>query len=468
MLSACSPSKDSMVRVRFAPSPTGNLHVGNARTAVLNYLMARHHGGTFILRVEDTDVARSDAAFVKAILDDLRWLGLCWDEGPYLQSERSSIYEEHVRILLDKGNAYKCFCSKEELESERSDQLRRGVAPRYSGKCRALSEAARRTLEGEGRPFVIRLRALEQEIRFHDGIHGQMTFPRDHVDDFILVRQEGIPSYNFAAAVDDMVMGITDVVRGSDHLSNTPKQIMLFMMFGGQVPRYAHHGLLSGSDRKPLSKRHGATSITEFRSMGILPEALANYLAIIGRSVQHEFLRMEELANNFSIGSFSGSDSFFDMDKLLWLNGVYLRALPIERILSELELSDCWAEKVAVLRENGKTIAELKELLDIFRSSDIHPQALEYLGRMKGLERSLSLLRETLKKDAKRPFEEIYEMLEKDTGLAKREVMMLLRVAITGRKSGPPIKEVFRLIPESHILERVSCLQTKFEVSVNT
>ena len=456
-----------MVRVRFAPSPTGNLHVGNARTAVLNYLLARHNSGTFVLRIEDTDLARSDATFVHTILDDLKWLGLTWDEGPYFQSERISTYREHADALLSRGHAYKCFCTKEALEAERSDALRRDEPPRYSGKCRTLSESSRQALEKAGRPFVIRLRSMEKEIRVQDRMHGEIIFPRDHVDDFILVRQDSLPSYNFAAAVDDMVMGITDVVRGSDHLSNTPKQIMLFLMFGEKVPGYAHHGLLTGPDRKPLSKRHGATSIAEFRAMGVLPEALVNYLAIIGRSVQHEFLQKEEVVRDFSIDSFSGSDSLFDLDKLLWLNGTYIRSLPLERILSELGLSEAWADRVALLRENGKTLVEMKGLLDIFDSSGVHADALDYLSRLKGLERPLSLLGEALTGDIKKPFEEIYETLEKGSGLARKDLMMLLRVAITGRKSGPPLKEVFRLTPERPILERVSCLQKKFGNSVN-
>jgi nondiscriminating glutamyl-tRNA synthetase len=465
MPSVCSLNEGSMVRVRFAPSPTGNLHVGNARTAVLNYLLARHNAGRFILRIEDTDLERSDSLFVDTILEDLRWLGLTWDEGPYRQSERIPLYREHLDALLARGHAYKCFCTKEELEAERSDALRRGEPPRYRGKCRALSESSCQALEKEAKPFVVRLRALHEEIRFRDGMHGEISFPRDHVDDFILVRQDGIPSYNFAAAVDDMVMEITDVVRGSDHLSNTPKQIMLFLMFDRKAPNYAHHGLLMGPDKKPLSKRHGATSMAEFKSMGILPEAVVNYLAVIGRSVQHEVLHMEELLRDFSIDAYSGSDSLFDPDKLLWLNGAHLRALPLDRLLSELGLSQPWADRVALLRENGKTLIEIKEFLDIFDSSGIHAEALDHLSRVKGLEHSLPLLGEALTNSAKKTFEEIYGTMEKGTGLARRDLMMLLRIAITGRKSGPPLKEVFRLTPEQVILKRVSCLQKNFEVS---
>ncbi len=454
-----------MVRVRFAPSPTGNLHVGNARTALLNFLLARHHNGTFILRIEDTDIARSEAHFAEAILKDLAWLGLFWDEGPYLQTERIPIYREHADSLLARGLAYRCFCTKEEIEAGRSEALRRGEPPRYGGKCRNLSESSCRALEREGKPFVIRLRALDKEIHFLDGMHGEVSFPRDHVDDFVLVRQDGVASYNFAAAVDDMVMGITDVVRGSDHLSNTPKQIMLFLMFDRKVPNYAHHGLLLGPDKKPLSKRHGAASVTDFRDMGLLPEAVVNYLAIIGRSVQHEFLMLQELVRDFSIDSFSGSDSFFDFDKLLWLNAAHIRSLPLVRLLSELGCGAEWADRVALLRENGKTLVEIKSLLDIFDSSGIRDEAIGYLTGVKEMQRSLGLLAETLTNNTDRSFEEVYETMGAKTGLARRDLMMLLRIAVTGRKSGPPLREVFRLTPKEIILERVSCLQKKFEVS---
>jgi glutamyl-tRNA synthetase len=451
-----------MVRVRFAPSPTGKLHVGNARTAVLNFLLARNKSGSFIVRIEDTDLERSEALFEDAILEDLRWLGLSWDEGPYRQSERFPLYREHVDRLQAEGHAYKCFCTKEELEHARADALRRGQPPRYKGTCRSLSESAVEAFEKDGKPFVVRLRPLEREISFNDGMHGTITFPPDHVDDFILLRQDGVPSYNLAAAVDDMAMDITHVIRGSDHLSNTPKQIMLFLMFGKQYPSYAHHGLLTGPDKKPLSKRHGAASVAEFRSMGVLPGAVVNYLGIMGRSTQHESLAVNELIAGFSVESFSGSDSVFDMDKLLWLNAAHIRALPLERLLSELGLAPSYADKVALLRENGKTLVEIKELLDIFDGSAIHVEAFDYLARIKGLERAVPVLVDTLKEDSKNEFEDIYSSLEKGTGLARRDVMMLLRIAITGRKSGPPLKEVFRLTTKQVILERAACLQKRF------
>ncbi len=454
-----------MVRVRFAPSPTGRLHVGNARTALLNFLLARNKSGTFIIRIEDTDVERSESLFEDAIMEDLRWLGLDWDEGPFRQSERVGLYRQYVDRLLAEGHAYKCFCTKDELEKARADAMGRGQPPRYQGTCRSLPEAVTKRLENEGKPFVVRLRALEREISFSDGMHGMVTFPPDHVDDFILLRQDGLPSYNLAAAIDDMLMEITHVIRGSDHLSNTPKQIMLFLMLGRQPPSYAHHGLLTGPDKKPLSKRHGATSVAEFRHMGVLRDALVNYLGIMGRSVEHDFLSLRELVAGFSIDSFSGSDALFDAEKLLWLNGAHIRALPIERLLTELGLPSSYADKVALLRENGKTLVEIKELLDIFDGSDIHAEAFDYVSHIEGLDRALSALVETLNEHGAPEFEGVYARLEKATGLARRQLMMLLRVAITGREKGPPLKEVFRLATKQVILERVSCLQKRFTSS---
>ncbi len=329
-----------MNRVRFAPSPTGNLHVGNARTAVLNYLFARSGGsGHFILRIEDTDVERSQSSFEESIKEDLKWLTLDWDEGPYRQSDRLDIYRSWAAALLGKGLAYKCFCSKEELEKARAEALRRGQPPRYGRVCAGLSRDAVHRLEAAGTPYVLRFRSPEREIRFRDAIYGDVSFPAEHVDDFIIVRTDGMPSYNFAASVDDQLMKITHVIRGSDHLSNTPKQIMLFLAFGFEPPAYAHHSLLIGVDKKPLSKRHGATRVAEFRAMGILPEAMVNYLAIIGRKVDREFLKTrEELMGTFTLGSFSSSDAVFDPGKLLWLNKEHLRTMDAGALLERMGL----------------------------------------------------------------------------------------------------------------------------------
>jgi nondiscriminating glutamyl-tRNA synthetase len=447
-----------MVRVRFAPSPTGNLHVGNARTAVLNYLVARKESGTFVLRIEDTDVERSEARYEEAILKDLEWLGLSWGEGPYRQSDRIPLYREHAERLLSRGLAYKCFCTKEELERERADSLRRGDAPRYRGICRSLTPEAVLDLEREGKPFVIRLKALATEITFLDGMHGLVHFPADHVDDFILVRQDGLPSYNFAASIDDMLMGITHVIRGSDHLSNTPKQIMLCTCFDREPPAYAHHGLLTGTDRKPLSKRHGATSVADFRATGVLPEALVNHLGIVGRSFKQEFMTLEELAAEMSIESYAGSDSLFDTEKLAWLNAAHLRTLPVPRLLDALGLAPEFADRVTLLRENARTLGELRDQLAMFDGPVISEEAREHVLLRKDLAHAIPILQEILK-NGDVQFEELLDRLQKTAGLEKRDAMMLCRIAISGQKKGPPLRELFQIMPKQVILDRLLCFQ---------
>ena len=260
-----------MVKVRFAPSPTGHLHIGNAKVALLNYLFAKKQEGIFVLRIEDTDLERSDTSYETSILDDLAWLGITWDEGPVRQTERFEIYRAYAKALLDKSAAYKCFCSQETLEKMREASIKKGMPPRYDGTCRNLSEQQILSLEKNGIPHVVRFKSLDKPIRFVDSIHGEIEFPRDHVDDFILMKQESTPSYNFAVTIDDMAMEITHVIRGADHVSNTPKQIMLFEALGRSAPQYAHHSLLVGEDKKPLSKRHGATKVKDFRENGICP-----------------------------------------------------------------------------------------------------------------------------------------------------------------------------------------------------
>ncbi len=455
-----------MVRVRFAPSPTGNLHVGNGRTAVLNYLFARHNRGRFILRIEDTDLERSETLFEDAIGDDLGWLGLAPDEGPYRQSERLDIYRTYAGELLDKGLAYKCFCSKEELEKARADAQRLKIPPRYRQTCRNLTAETIRGLEAQGRPFVLRLKSLERRIAFRDVIHGEMEFPADHVDDFIIMRTGGVASYNFAAAVDDLLMDITHVVRGADHLSNTPKQIMLFLAFGKEPPAYAHHSLLTGSDRKPLSKRHGATTVAEFRSLGILPEAMANYLAIIGRKTDSEFMDRDGLIETFSLESFSSSDALFDLDKLFWLNKEHMRAMEPGLLAERMGLPGVDGEKVAVIRENARTLSEMRSMLAIFDSADVEEEGVSFLSSLKDSSQVPALLRKIAEGDHE-DFERLFREMEKGGTLSKRELFMLLRIAITGRRSGPPLKELFRLIPRGSILERIAWLEQRFSPPLN-
>jgi glutamyl-tRNA synthetase/nondiscriminating glutamyl-tRNA synthetase len=331
------------MRVRFAPSPTGQLHVGNARTALFNWLLARHEGGTFILRIEDTDVERSTKASEDAILEDLRWLGLDWSEGveagggkgPYRQSERLDIYRRHAGELIASGGAYYCFCSPDLLEADRQAALQAGRPPMYSRRCRRVpaAEAARRVAGGE--PAVIRLRVpAAREIVFEDLVRGRVRFDTAVIGDPVLVRSDGMPAYNFAVVVDDALMEISHVIRGEDHISNTPRQLLLYEAFGWTPPAFGHVSLVMGPDHSPLSKRHGATSVKEFRERGYLPEALANYLALLGWSPGdgEELLPIEELARRFTLDSVGRSASVFDVEKLAWVNRHYLRESPPSRL----------------------------------------------------------------------------------------------------------------------------------------
>ena len=336
------------MRVRFAPSPTGQLHVGNARTALFNWLLARGQHGTFILRIEDTDVERSTRDSEAAIVRDLRWLGLDWDEGPdiggsrgpYRQSERLHLYQSYAKELLTGGQAYHCFCSAAQLDAERQEALAAGRPAQYAGTCRRLSrdQAAARVAAGE-RP-AIRFRVPDgRDVVFADGVRGDVRFHTDVIGDPVIVRADGHPAYNFAVVVDDALMEVTDVIRGEDHISNTPRQLLLYEALGFTPPRFAHLALVMGPDHSPLSKRHGATSVAEFRSKGYLPEALVNYLALIGWSPGggDELLPIDELARRFSIDGVGHSAGVFDEEKLAWANRHYLKIADPAR-LAQLSL----------------------------------------------------------------------------------------------------------------------------------
>ena len=445
-----------MVRVRFAPSPTGHLHVGNAKVALFNYLFAKKEGGKFVLRIEDTDLERSETSYETSILDDLAWLGITWDEGPLRQTERFEIYRSYAKELLDKGAAYKCFCSQETLEKIREVSLKKGEPPRYDGRCRKLSDQEIESLEKSNTPYVVRFKSLNKPVIFIDSIHGEVSFPLNHVDDFILMKQGETPSYNFAVVIDDMLMDITHVIRGADHLSNTPKQIMLFEAFVKTPPQYAHLSLLIGEDKKPLSKRHGVTRIKDFREIGILPEALRNYLGTVGRSVNKEIMNMKELAETFSLTSLSRTDSFFDMEKLYWFNKEYMKKTPLDALLKYLDLPDQYSDRIAVLRENAKTLNEMEEYLDIFSKADITDDAISYLSQL-ALPDSVVTRITGFFAEYNNPSVDIIinSLLMEGPGLKKKDLYMILRILLTGRKSGPPLKEVLRLIPNDIIKTRI-------------
>jgi len=351
------------VRVRFAPSPTGLLHVGNARTALYNWLFARRHGGAFILRIEDTDMERSETRYEHQLIEDLRWLGLDWDEGPegtaaahslwgdehgrhgpYRQSERLKIYAKHTERLLKEGKAYPCFCAPEELEAERKSAAAEHRPQAYSGKCRYLSQEQVDENLRAGMPFAVRLKIEDHPLTFHDLVRGEVKFEPEAVSDPVLVRSahggaagvsEGVPVYNYVVTVDDALMEITHVIRGDDHISNTPKQVAIYEAFGWQVPEFAHLSTILGADRERLSKRHGATSISTFREMGYLPEALVNYLALLGWGAEDgktETFTLDELKEAFSLERVTPSPAVFDFDKLNWLNRHYLKQTAPDRL----------------------------------------------------------------------------------------------------------------------------------------
>jgi glutamyl-tRNA synthetase/nondiscriminating glutamyl-tRNA synthetase len=399
------------MRVRFAPSPTGHLHVGNARTALFNWLLARGQSGTFILRIEDTDLERSTRESERAILDDLRWMGLHWDEGveaggslgPYRQSERLATYREHADRLIGAGQAFPCFCSEEALEADRKRQLALGLPPRYAGTCRAVrpDEAAARRAAGE--PAVVRLRVPDRrEVTFTDLVRGGVTVHTDQIGDPVLVRSDGLPAYNFAVVIDDHLMAITHVIRGEDHISNTFRQVLLYEAYGWTPPAFAHLSLVMGPDHAPLSKRHGATSVAEFREKGYLPEALVNYLALIGWSPgdDEELLPVEELARRFRLEKVSHSAGVFDEAKLAWVNRHYLKSASAERLV-ELSLPYLQQRGMAAgLLSGGARSWLLAVVPPVAGSVDRLTQIPDRLGTVFAWEPSATLAIDTVQRES--------------------------------------------------------------------
>jgi glutamyl-tRNA synthetase/nondiscriminating glutamyl-tRNA synthetase len=390
------------------------LHVGNARTALFNWLLARGQDGTFILRIENTDLERSTQTSEQAILDDLRWMGLEWDEGvgaggdrgPYRQIERLPLYADHTTRLLKDGKGYYCFCSAETLDAQRKAQLAASLPPKYAGTCRhiTLEEAERR--RGAGETAVVRLRVPEnREVTFHDVVRGPVTFHTDVIGDPVLVRSDGIPAYNFAVVIDDALMEITHVIRGEDHISNTPRQILLYEAFGYTPPAFAHLSLVMGPDHAPLSKRHGATSVREFREKGYLPEALVNYLALIGWSPgqNEELLPADELARRFRLENVAHSAGVFDEDKLAWANRHYLKLTPPNRLAA---LAEPFLRQRAQIAGDltPTTRAWLEAVLPGMAASiDRLPQLADRLETVFGFDAPATLAQEALAQELREP-----------------------------------------------------------------
>src|SRR5215470_3639655 len=368
------------VRSRFAPSPTGNLHIGGARTALFAYLYAKQQQGTFILRIDDTDRQRSTQEYHDEILDALRWLKLNWDEGPYYQSQRSELYQAAAERLLREGKAYRCYCTAEEVEAKRKAAMATGAKPAYDGTCRDL-----KPLPGDTRPFALRFKGpKEGETVVDDIIKGRVVFQNLELDDLILVRSDGTPVYNFCSVFDDADLHITHIVRGDDHLTNTPRQILLFQALGAELPRFAHLPLILGNDRAPLSKRHGATAVRAYKEQGYLPEALVNFLARLGwASGDQEIFSHEELIEKFRLEDVGKSAGVFNAEKLQWLNSHYLKERPAAQLAQEVKPyiaqkhyvipgDDAWlAEAITTLQPRAKTLVELVSLAHIYLSDDI-------------------------------------------------------------------------------------------------
>jgi len=470
------------VRVRFAPSPTGQVHVGNARTALFNWLFARQQGGAFILRIEDTDLERSEARYETQLIEDIKWLGLDWDEGPdvggpyppYRQSDKWQVYRDHAERLVSEGKAYRCFCTQEDLDRQREQAMAQHLQPNYPGTCRNLApeEAERRRAAGE--PCAIRLKIPEKPIRFHDIVRGWVEFSSDVVSDLIIVRSSGVPVYNYVVVVDDAEMKITHVIRGDDHLSNTPKQVALYEALGWEVPEFAHLSTILGPDKERLSKRHGATSLANFREMGVLPEALMNYMALLGWAPtggDREIFSPTELVQEFDLARVTPSPAVFDFEKLYWLNRHYMKESAPERVNTLAEPFYCRALAVETLTPEVRTwvahvtaslvhsVNKLDELPE--RAAPVlHFDPAAALAAPENAEvlaapSTGTVLDAFAAKIAAEPepveaarFKALIKEVQKETGVKGPALFHPIRIALTGQQSGPEFDKLVPLMEE--------------------
>lgn len=469
-------------RVRFAPSPTGDFHVGNARTALFNWFFARHYGGDFIVRIEDTDRARTSEKFEKGILRDLRWLSINWDEGPgkdggfgpYHQFERLDIYDHYLKKLIEEDRVYPCYCTDEELEAERKDLLLKRMMPRYMGRCKNLSDREKRRLESEGKRPAFRFKVGEDIVEFDDLIRGAMKFDCDSIGDFIIVRSNGVPAYNFAVVIDDHLMEITHVIRGEDHLSNTPIQMLIYKTLGFEAPRFAHHSLILGKDRSKLSKRHGDVAVKAFRDKGVLPDAFLNYLSILGSSFVgvREICTIDEIIKKFSLKKAGRSGAIFDEDKLRWLNKAYIRKYKTEK-LTELLIPfindagyDCdimdrqWLHSVVeAIKDNLGALSEIGDYIDVFfdEKYEISEDAASTLknGYAPAVLKSLheALMLEECTED--NLYSCIVDVVSNKMGFKGKKLFMPIRIAITGKTWGPELDKLFAILGKESLLKRV-------------
>jgi len=470
----------TLVRVRFAPSPTGYPHLGNIRTALFSWLFARHYGGRFILRIEDTDVTRKVKGAVDVILDSLRWLGLDWDEGPYFQSQRLHHYHEIANRLLKEGFAYLCYCSRERLEMMRQEQMKQKQPPKYDGHCRYLTQRVKEQLEANGIVPVVRFKMpLEGETTLHDLIRGEVTFKNSALDDFVLLKSDGYPTYHLANIVDDHLMAISHVLRADEWLSSTPRHILLYQALNWPPPQFAHLPMILGPDRAKLSKRHGATNIIDYREQGYLPQAMINFLALLGWSLDDrtELLSREELIKYFSLERVSKTAAIFNNRKLEWMNGVYLRqlspkefahrAIPfldrdlpasVKRPLSENYV----CQIMPLLQERSKILAEVSQLGDFFFLEEIEYDAslllsggLDARSATQAIEIALQKL-EAAKAWDIGSLEGILRPLAAELELSTGKFFGLVRVATTGRTAAPPLFQTMIVLGKERCLKRLA------------
>lgn len=486
------------VRVRIAPSPTGHFHIGTARAALFNYLFAKKYNGSFILRIEDTDLERSNKKYEKEIIEMLKWLGLYWDEGigvggeyaPYRQSERLPIYAKYIKKLLDEDKAYYCFCTEKELEKERKEMLKKKIPPKYSGRCKNLSKEEVQKRQNKGEPSVIRFKIPSQKIIFNDLIRGQVEFDTSLFGDIIIAKDLFVPLYNFAVVIDDYEMNITHVIRGEDHISNTPKQILIQKALNLPTPIYSHLPLILGPDKSKLSKRHGAVSVCEYQKNGYLPKAIINFLARLGWNPgdDKKIYKMEELINLFFIEKVQKSGAIFNIEKLDWFNGAYIRQMTIDDLtnsclpffLQSKLIKKIGARKFIIIETNEiinldfikkiitieqirlKKLSDIVKLTDFFFKKDnlkFSPNLLIWKKTSKKtIERNLDLLLKEISEIDSKNFTEEF-LKEKLMNLAQKtgtgELLWPLRVALSGKESSAGPFEIMSILGKNKTLKRI-------------
>jgi glutamyl-tRNA synthetase len=478
VLEAKLAMSEAMVRVRFAPSPTGYPHLGNIRTALFNWVFARHNNGVFILRIEDTDVARLMERATDVILESLRWLGLDWDEGPYFQSQRLELYSEVSNRLLEQDLAYKCYCSTERLESMRQEQMKQKQPPGYDRHCRNLTREQRAEMETQGIIPVIRFKApLDGQTSFNDLLRGQIIFENKTLDDFVLLKSDSYPTYHLANIVDDHLMEISHVLRADEWLSSAPRHVLLYQALGWQPPQFAHLPMILGPDRSKLSKRHGATAVTEYQEQGYLPEAMFNFLVLLGWALDDktELLTREEIVKHFSLERISRTAAVFNKDKLDWMNGVYLRGLSSEefaqRAIPFLErdlpkeinrpLDIGYVRRLMPLvQERARTLAEVPQLSEFFFVEEVEYDVGLLLSKIdkaeavRSLQASVAMMGRLRDWDAA-SLEAVFRPLAEELKLKTGVFFGLLRVAVTGRTAAPPLFQTMEVLGKERCLRRL-------------